>query len=117
MVRRIRNSWVARPLSHSFAVRRIIAVEAKVAEWAAALDQASLNTWFASESYVLVPHVPRGERLLAAAKSLGVGVWARNSKAKYAVSTSSANLPRSYASWLFNEWVWRAVRHHDEDRA
>ena len=116
MIRPVGTSWTARALSRSFAVRRIIAIEAKVSEWAVALEQAMLNTWFASESYVLVPHVPRGERLLDAAKSLGIGVWSKNDDNNESVlSTRCDQLPRSYASWLFNEWVWRAVRHYHED--
>lgn len=108
MLRRVRNSWAARALSHSFAVRRIIAIEAKVSEWAAALEQAALNTWFASESYVLVPHVPRGDRLVDAAKSLGIGIWSQSDGLEASPPTRCEHLPRSYASWLFNEWAWRA---------
>jgi hypothetical protein len=114
MIRRMSDGWVVRALAHSFAARRIVAIEAKVNEWSVALEQASLNTWFASESYVLVPHIPRGDRLLIAAKSLGIGVWAKSAKSTLAGPTFCENLPRSYASWLFNEWAWRAVRHYDE---
>jgi hypothetical protein len=114
MIRRVRGSWTTRALSHSFAARRIIAVEAKVNEWAAALEQAVLNTWFASESYVLVPHVPRGNRLVDAAKSLGIGIWSQSDEPKASPPTPCEHLPRSYASWLFNEWAWRAGRNDDE---
>lgn len=117
MLRRVRDSWTARALSHSFAARRIIAIEAKVNEWAVALEQATLNTWFASESYVLVPHVPRGNRLVDAAKSLGIGIWSQSDKPKVSLPTPREHLPRSYASWLFNEWAWRAGRRYDEDNA
>jgi hypothetical protein len=62
--------WRLRPLSHLFAAQQIIAVEAKIAEWGRALEQAQLNTWFASASYVLVPNVPKRSRLLERAKAL-----------------------------------------------
>ena len=115
MIRRVRDRWTTRALSHSFAARRIIAIEAKVNEWPAALEQAVLNTWFASESYVLVPHVPRGNRLLDAAKSLGIGIWARSDDLEVIPPGRPEHLPRSYASWLFNEWAWRAGRRRGED--
>ena len=108
LVRRTRDEWVPRAMSWSFAARRIIAIEAKVHEWAAALDQAVLNTWFASESYVLVPHVPRGERLVEAATPLGIGVCTKSDGSMAAPKSHTGNLPRSYASWLLNDWAWRA---------
>lgn len=108
MLTRRAGTWRARSLSHCFAVRKIVAFEAKVKDWTIALEQAFLNTWFASESYVLLPHVPRGEKLIQAASNLGLGVWTRKDGCRLEPRSSSAKLPISYASWLFNEWVWRA---------
>jgi hypothetical protein len=113
MIRRVGETWGPRALSYSYAVKRIIAVEAKVNEWAAALEQAALNTWFASESYVLVPRLPRGGRLMDAAKSLGIGIWTQTDQTTASLLTTRDHLPRSYASWLFNEWAWRAIREYD----
>jgi hypothetical protein len=97
--------WLLRPLSGVFAARKIIAVEAKVSEWKAALQQADVNTWFASASYILVPEVPRRSSLLEMARRLGIGVWTKN---RAPVKPKRAEeLPRSYMSWLFNEWAWR----------
>jgi hypothetical protein len=98
------NHWRARPLSKIFAIRRIIAIEAKVSEWRAALDQAFINTWFTPESYVLVPVIPRGASLLDTALKQGIGVL---SKQRPHLEPRPAMRPRSYASWLFNEWSWR----------
>ncbi len=109
MVRRMADGWRPRALSRCFAVREIIALEAKVSDWATALEQAFLNTWFASQSYVLVPHVPRGGRLLDEAASRGLGVWTRQAGRRLQATTSVTGLPISYASWLFNEWAWRAA--------
>jgi hypothetical protein len=107
---RLRNSeWEPRALSRIFAVRAIIAIEAKISEWRAAVQRVFLNTWFASSSYVLVPHIPRRSNLLNHASSRGVGVLSlENSAQKLPVSSSMP--PRSYASWLFNEWAWKASR-------
>jgi hypothetical protein len=102
--------WRASALSRCFAVRQIIAFEAKVSDWRAGLRQASLNRWFASESYVLLPGVRNQKDLLDEAKALGVGVWIAGDLQPILRSSSScARQPVSYASWLFNEWSWRCA--------
>ena len=108
VVRAVADDWVPVSLTKTYAARRIIAVEAKVSEWAVALSQAVANTWFASESYVLVPQVPRGDRLLESAKPHGVGVCTRFQDAVALPAAKSSNAPRSYASWILNDWAWRA---------
>lgn len=99
-----KGKWRARALSRIFAIRRIVAIEAKVAEWRAALDQAFINTWFTSESYVLVPAIPKGAGLLETALQHGVGVL---SKERPRLVERRITQPQSYISWLFNEWTWR----------
>lgn len=99
-----KGQWRARALSRTFAIRRIVAIEAKVAGWRIALDQAFINTWFTPESYVLVPAVPKGASLLQAAQQHGIGVL---SKEQPRLVEQRLSQPRSYASWLFNEWTWR----------
>jgi hypothetical protein len=109
MVRHTRQRYVARPLPKLYATRNIISVEAKVSEWRDALDQAFTNRWFASESVVLLPKVPRGSVLLSQAESLGVGVWSMDDVCCIDARNKDATPPASYASWLFNEWAWRAL--------
>lgn len=105
MVRKAGESWEALDLSKSFATRNIVAIEAKMSEWTVALDQAFLNTWFASTSYVLVPHMPKRSRILQSAVSRGVGVWAQADTGKPQAIPNTGRLPVSYASWQFNEWA------------
>jgi hypothetical protein len=99
--------WASRRLEESFAVRGIVAFEAKISDWTQAIHQASANRWFASESYVLVPAVPARGTLLAQAQRAGVGVWVegKNTPVQQAPSTIERQ-PMSFASWLFNEWAW-----------
>jgi hypothetical protein len=97
--------WHLRPMANVFAARQIIAVEAKISEWKVGLEQAVLNTWFASESYMLVPNLSSRSSLLERAKALGIGVWANDHTP--VKPERAQRLPRSYASWLFNEWAWR----------
>jgi len=107
MIQFVGSSWVPSALSHSFAASKIIAVEAKVDKWNEVLNQALLNTWFASKSYVLVPRLPSNSQLLAA-QQLGIGVCSFCGGEVREVASRSTRLPRSYASWILNEWAWRS---------
>lgn len=108
MVRAKGTSWRARSLESTFAASHIIAVEAKINEWKGALDQAHLNTWFASESCILVPRIPRNSELLRAATERGVRVFAKEDEASIKIQRTARSGPKSYVSWLLNEWAWRA---------
>lgn len=108
MVRTTKGRWQARSLTATFAASHIIAIEAKISEWRAALEQAHLNTWFASDSCVLVPRVPRNSELLRDAAELGVRVLARDNDS-WEIQDPVRSTPRSYVSWLFNDWAWRAA--------
>lgn len=101
--------WKAAPLSQIYAIRSIVAVEAKVLANATVLDQAELNTWFASESYVLLPRMPNNAHFLDLARQRGVGVWANPDGCGRQKAPETRDLPGSYASWLFNEWAWMAA--------
>src|SRR5579871_2298097 len=113
MARKTRKrSWAARPLSKVFAARHIVAVEAKVSAWQEALDQAYLNTWFASASFVMVPRVPKRSQLQPKANALGVRIHEVGTSVFDTRTLPTQQRPLSYASWLFNEWAWRATQSH-----
>lgn len=105
LVRRRGTMWIPMSLSTTFALRRLIAIEAKIADWVGVVEQAWRNTWFACESHVLVP--TDRARQHRAKPPRGVRVFTPE-RAVLEIRTRSRNVaPRSYASWLFNEWVWR----------
>lgn len=110
MIKCKNNRWSTYPLSKVFAARQIIAIEAKMSEWQVALDQAYLNTWFASASYIMIPQMPKTDKLRDKAISLGVGVHEVSARRLEVNDALSHGLPRSYASWQFNEWAWRAAK-------
>lgn len=110
MIRRVGSRWRARPLETIFAVRRLLAIEAKVTNLREGLLQAIQNTWFASESYLLLPKLPRGSALSDEAEKFGVGVAERGRPLhRSGVRPRRKRIPLSYASWLFNEWAWRSA--------
>lgn len=101
--------WKLSSIKNSFAVRHIIALEAKISDFSKAVEQASLNKWFASESYVLLPKSPKSGNCLRDAQSEGVGIWIVGDPEPILRSPVRAEeQPKSYASWLFNEWAWRS---------
>lgn len=109
LARRRGSMWLPMSLSGTFALRRLIAFEAKVADWFGVVEQALRNTWFACESHVLVPAGASGPRRTNLPRRVRVFTPERavlEIRARYRQVT-----PRSYASWLFNEWVWRAEMH------
>lgn len=112
LIRQVGDEWKLRSLSDTFAARRIIAVEAKVSEWNTAVNQAFLNTWFASDSFVLVPEEVSTERIREAARPLGVRICKPGRAIACNRPAFPTRVPRSYASWLFNEWAWRSVEVH-----
>lgn len=105
----VSSRWIrARPLREIFAVSRIIALEAKISDWRKGLRQAFLNTWFASESFLLLPQVPERNQVVEEAQRVGVGILGATQRLSSPhVAPRRDRLPQSYASWLFNEWAWR----------
>ncbi len=109
VIRQSSLGWRLRSLRDVFAVRRLVAIEAKVSDWQEGLQQAFQNVWFASESYLLLPRLPRTPILLKEAARFGIGLRTQGQPLdSVELCPRLAQIPRSYASWLFNEWVWRA---------
>jgi hypothetical protein len=97
-----------KPLGETFAIKRLVAIEAKVKDWSKGLEQAFQNTWFASESYLLLGVLPQQSNLAKCAKKLGIGVLHKqHSLNNPYLKSNVGTLPTSYASWLFNEWAWK----------
>lgn len=97
-----------KPLSNTFAVKRIVAIEAKVRDWSKGLEQAFQNTLFASESYLLLESLPNSQNLFRSAERLGVGILDKDrSVTQPYLRPKVGSLPTSHAAWLFNEWAWK----------
>ncbi len=97
----------AAPVRRSYAVRHIISFEAKIENWRGALQQASLNRWFATSSNILIPKIPSNSQVIPRAHQLNVGVWSLDDSVLDIRNMNTQSTPVSYASWLFNEWAWR----------
>lgn len=106
MVVEVHDGFAAKPLNRIFATTRIVAVEAKVSEWRAAMTQAVANRWFASESYLLIPKNRNIRTVVQEARlnKVGLMIWDTNS-CKIVVRAPKQRLPISFGSWILNEWV------------
>ena len=109
LVRCAQGRWYAQKPRKLMAVRRIVAIEAKIGAWRRGLEQAFLNRWFASESYLLLPSVPKSADLENELGQTGVGLLTHDTPMRRpAIRADKTKLPGSYASWLFNEWACHA---------
>lgn len=87
----------------TLALSRLIAIEAKVSAPSHALTQAVRNTWYASESYVLMPSMPLTQSLCDRYSSCGVGiVLPCDELARPSVPAEMRGLPQSHVTWRFN---------------
>lgn len=102
--------WLPLPLKETFGIKRLIAVEAKMSNSQKVLEQASLNRWFASESYALTPSRPE-DPFLARARRVGIGMVFGMPRDGYrrCLKAKQSALPTSYVSWQFNEWIGRRL--------
>ncbi len=96
-------------LNEVFAASKIVALEAKIDHWQKALSQAVANTWFASQSYILLPKGRGALRAATVAQQFGVGVLVFDGlRTTRLVRSSKLDIPSSYGSWLINEWAIRS---------
>lgn len=96
-------------LSSYCRIKSIIAVEAKVDKWKDALRQASNNTWFSTESFILMKRDTYSRDIIESCKEKGIGVIIINGKIKTKLSSAKRGFPVSYASLQFNEWLLRRI--------
>jgi len=94
-------------LSNNFFINKIITIEVKLRDWKKALYQAELNENFASHSYVLLPHSYINERITNSFQG-NVGLLAQNeNNVVFKKHAKKGKLPRSYFSWILNEYIGR----------
>ncbi|MDZ4064896.1 MAG: hypothetical protein U1E22_09550 [Coriobacteriia bacterium] len=88
---------------HSLVLSRLIAIEAKLRGPSSALSQAARNTWFASESFALLPNLPTASSLCARYKACGVGILTPGDQVSDpSLPARRQGLPQSHVTWRFN---------------
>ena len=108
LITRSKGKWKAEALNHVFGVRSIIAVEAKIKNWSDAFHQSQLNLWFASEAYILSPVEKPSKSIVSRSRDSGIGIFLLNgNNVRRAQGALKNDIPSSYGSWMFNEWIGR----------
>jgi DNA-binding Lrp family transcriptional regulator len=102
--------YTAYPFKNSFAVREVIAVEAKMSNILGAIGQASNNKWFATSSYILTPSIKPTRRVTSQCEDLGLGIIGLKLHNMIEILPPRPHdLPKSYVSLLLNEWIGRKI--------
>jgi hypothetical protein len=111
LVFRAKSTFGISSIDRTFPARDIIAVEAKIDDWRKALYQAALNTWFATQSYVLLPG---GRAVSAAAKQAkkdGIGLIVCEPYRCYIkVRARRTAPPASFWSWVLAHWAAQKIQ-------
>jgi hypothetical protein len=108
LITRSKTKWKTEALNHIFGVRSIVAVEAKIKNWSDAFHQSQLNLWFASEAYILSPVEKPSQSIVSRSRDSGIGIFLLNGNhVRRAQGTRKNDIPSSYGSWMFNEWIGR----------
>lgn len=111
LIKSLKENYKIESLNRIFALRSIISIEAKIKNWTEAFHQSQLNKWFASESYVLSPVENPNQSIVERSENIGVGVFLLNGKNIRKIQNAKRNnIPSSYGSWMFNEWIGRYIQ-------
>ncbi|MBA3822621.1 MAG: hypothetical protein H0X24_01800 [Ktedonobacterales bacterium] len=106
------TQWALRPLAGLLDIRRLIAIEAKLSASREVLFQASANRWFAGESAILVPHVPRSDERCAELERWGIGCWVSTPAGctLWRAPESREEIATRYLTWRFQQWIGCRLR-------
>jgi hypothetical protein len=100
--------WKIRKLRDIFSITKLITVEAKLNDICKVAEQTFRNTWFSSHSYALTNStMPRDETVSMFTK-YGIGLFCKDKKFNEIIEAKKNNLPSSYLSYQFNEWIVKA---------
>ena len=103
------NQFKALTKSEIFYIKEIISVEAKLKDWRRALYQAFINSYYASESYILFPEKSITIKMLEEYKKTDIGIISFNNNTSIIKKAKEMEIPANFNSWLFNEYIGRSL--------
>ncbi len=113
LIERKHGQWKSKPLKDCYSIKRLISIEAKMNEWKTLIDQADANQWFASESYALSSVKKPRTSTINKFKHYGIGLYSLSDQTIVKLNDAKKqSLPKSYMSWMFNEWIGRYITQH-----
>lgn len=107
-----RNIWSFNE-KHFFGVKNIECIEAKISNVDKVINQAFLNTTFASESYILIRRkISINDYSLEKAKHFGLGIYLYNGLIfNKCLKAKIKRFPSNYNSLIINEFVGRILNY------
>ena len=115
LVIRENGRWVLSNVNNIL-TNNLQAVEAKIDKWDEVLQQSIINKNFASECYALMDSKSRPKReILSKFGRFGVGLCLKEGNTfEMLKRAKSTNIPLSFNSIMFNEWIGRILYKGDE---
>lgn len=111
MVWRSQGLWKPVDMKKIYHVKKLVSVEAKMADMKKVAEQSLINTWFASQSYALVNTANPQTSTIRSFEKQGTGLYCKRKGFKKVVEAQKLKLPSSYLSLQFNEWIGRTAAH------
>lgn len=111
VIRKNKFGYIALRLESQVVLRNLIAIEGKVADVQKAVDQAVLNSWFASDSVALLPNAPKKLDTNHLAALTGVRVISCEMGALSFPRHHPRTVLRSFMTLYFNELILRTCFH------
>ena len=91
-------------------IKKIISIEAKIDKWREALIQASKNTCFSTDSYILINKKECNQEIISECQKHGIGIILVNGKIETVLKCEHRPYPVSYISFEFNEWIKKNIQ-------
>jgi len=106
--------WYARKLRDVFSITKLIAIEAKLNNISKVVEQSFHNTWFASHSYALSNASKPNNKTVHILSKHGIGLYCKGPHFMKCIEAKQYNLPSSYLSFQFNEWIGKVLARSGE---
>lgn len=111
MICRAHGVWMPVALKKIYNVRKLVSVEAKISDMRKVAEQSLINTWFASQSYAVTSISNPQSTTIRHFEKQGTGLYCKRKGFQKVVEAQKLNLPSSYLSLQFNEWIGKSVAH------
>lgn len=92
-----------------YGIKKLEAFEAKINNITTVVEQANINNWFASKTFIVSNVNHPTEKTIQKLDKVGVGMYALDKNFIKLKEAKKHDLPTCYISLLFNEWIGKKV--------
>ena len=92
-----------------YGIKKLEAFEAKINNITTVVEQANINNWFASKTFILSNVNHPTEKTIQKLEKTGVGMYVLDKDFVRLKDAKKHNLPNCYISLLFNEWIGKKI--------